>query len=68
MPGRTGGSVARLFERISRFFQPFANSPFGSLCAMLDRLARFCGSFLNRFTGFFDRTLIFGSRRQRYGK
>jgi hypothetical protein len=77
MPGRTGCTAARFFQGISRFLQPLTNGPFGSLCAMSDRLAGgfrtmlnglacFFRSFLNGLTSFFYWTLILGSHCERY--
>jgi hypothetical protein len=68
MPVRAGCAVARFFQRIARFPQPLTNRPFGSLNAMLNRLARLYRGFLNGFASFLYWTLILGSHRERYAE
>jgi hypothetical protein len=65
----TRGSVASFFERISGVFQAFPDCSFrglssvldslaGSLRSMLDRLSRFCSSFLDCLASLSDRILV----------
>lgn len=51
MLGRTGFTLARFFQRISRVLQSFAHRAFGSLCAVLDRLAGGFCAMLDRLAG-----------------
>ena len=68
MPARAGCAAARFFQRIARFTQPLTDRPFGSLGAMLNRLARLYRGVLNGFASFLYWTLILGSHRERYAE
>ena len=68
MPVRAGCAVARFFQRIARFLQPLTNRPFGSLDAMLNRLACFYRAFRDGFASFLHWILILGSHRERYAE
>ena len=68
MPVRAGCAVARFSQRIARFTQPLTDRPFGSLGAMLNRLARLYRGVLNGFASFLYWTLILGSHRERYAE